>query len=200
MRNTFKNGAVGTGGRLVRLYAGPDGAAVVGGQFAFWNGSVNSLSANGELISRIDVQSDGSANHVANPSSSSNAVSAMAPGYQAQSAQMQSPLVDFSAPWEIAVVMQSAAETAVTITGATWSGGVATYTTSAAHTLAVGDKDVISGITPSGYNGTLIVSAVGSSTTFSVPMAADPGAYTSGGQSSRISNMISQSYVLELVG
>jgi hypothetical protein len=77
---------------------------------------------------------------------------------------------------------------------------VATYTTSANHTLAVGDKDVISGITPSGYNGTFIVSAVGSPTTFSVPMAANPGTYTSGGSSSRISNVISQSYELALVG
>jgi hypothetical protein len=108
---------------------------------------------------------------------------------------------DFSAPWSAYIYATSAAETAVTITGATWSAGVATYTTSVAHTLAVGDKDVVSGITPSGYNGTFIVSAVGSPTTFSVPMAVDPGTWVSGpGSSSRISNMILQSYVLELIG
>lgn len=108
------------------------------------------------------------------------------------------PTVDFSLPWYANVSMISVAENPITITGATWSGGFATYTTSAPHTLAVADKDVISGITPSGWNTTAIVSAVGSSTTFSVPMAVDPGAYTSGGQSSRISNMESQSYVLTL--
>jgi hypothetical protein len=111
------------------------------------------------------------------------------------------PAVDFSAPWEFDFFATSTAETPVTITGATWANGVATYTTSAQHTLAVGDKDVVSGITPSGYNGTFIVSAVGSPTTFSVPMPVNPGTWVSGpGSSSRISNMILQSYVLELIG
>ena len=108
--------------------------------------------------------------------------------------------VDFSQPWTHTIWLQSAAETAVTITGATWSGGVATYATSAPHTLAVADKTVVSGVTPAGWNTTAIVSVVPDTTHFSVPMVADPGAYTSGGQSSRISNTISQSYVLELVG
>ena len=83
---------------------------------------------------------------------------------------------------------------------ATWAGEIATINTSAAHTLAVGDKTVIASVTPSGYNDTFIVASVPTTTQFTVAMAADPGTYTSGGTSSRISNMISQSYVLELVG
>ena len=110
------------------------------------------------------------------------------------------PTVDFSAAWSADIRLFSVAETAITITGATWSAGVATYTTSAPHTLAVADKTVVSGITPSGWNTTAIVSAVGSSTTFSVPMAVDPGAYTSGGSSARTSNMESQSWILTLEG
>ena len=98
--------------------------------------------------------------------------------------------------------MQSAAETAVNISSATWAGGIATFNTAAAHTLAVGDKTVTAGVTPSGYNipAGAIVLSVPTTTQFTVALAADPGAYTSGGTSSRISNMISQSYVLELVG
>ena len=110
--------------------------------------------------------------------------------------------IDFSAPWSAIVELLSAAETAVNISSATWAGGIATFNTSAPHTLAVGDKTVIAGVTPSGWNipdGAIVLS-VPTTTQFTVAMAADPGAYTSGGTSSRISNMISQSYVLELVG
>ena len=93
------------------------------------------------------------------------------------------------------------AETAVNITAASWAAGVATYGATA-HTLAVGDKTVIAGITPSGYNIAAggIVTVVVDANNFKIAVAADPGAYTSGGTSSRISNMVSQSYVLELIG
>ena len=61
---------------------------------------------------------------------------------------------------------------------------------------------MIAGITPSGYNIAAggIVTVVVDANNFKIAVAADPGAYTSGGTSSRISNMISQSYVLELIG
>jgi hypothetical protein len=110
--------------------------------------------------------------------------------------------VDFSQQWWVDILMQSAAETAVNISSATWSGGIATFNTAAEHTLAVGDKTVIASVTPSGWNipaGASVLS-VPTTTSFTVAMAADPGAYTSGGTSSRISNMISQSYVLTLNG
>jgi hypothetical protein len=78
--------------------------------------------------------------------------------------------------------------------------GVATYNTSAVHTLAVGDKTTIAGVSLAGYNGVVIVTSVPTTTQFTVAMPANPGGSGTGGTSSRISNMISQSYVLELVG
>jgi hypothetical protein len=149
----------------------------------------SAINANARFSTVLDVLSDTSAVHRGGLVSFYSFTHAV---------PRKDPTVDFSLPWYADISMISVAETAITITGATWSAGVATYTTSAPHTLAVADKTVVSGITPSGWNTTEIVSAVGSSTTFSVPMAADPGAYTSGGQSSRISNMESQSYVLTL--
>ena len=109
--------------------------------------------------------------------------------------------VNFSLPWYIDIQMASAAETAVNIASATWAAGVATFNTSAVHTLVTGDKTVIASVSPSGWNiaAGAIVTQIDADT-FTVPMAADPGAYVSGGTSSRISNMISQSYVLTLKG
>ncbi len=75
----------------------------------------------------------------------------------------------------------------VTITGVTWSGGVATYTASG-HGFTNpnrGDQRrsaFIQGITPSGYNfadGTIIT--VVDENTFTVAIESDPGAYSSGG-------------------
>jgi hypothetical protein len=50
--------------------------------------------------------------------------------------------------------------------------GVATLTTSQAHNLAVGDSVVVAGVQDGSFNGTFIVTAVGSQTTFSY---ANPG-------------------------
>jgi hypothetical protein len=108
--------------------------------------------------------------------------------------------IDFSAPWTTQINGQSANETAITITGATWSGGFATYTTNVAHNYAVADKTTVADISPSGWNGVFVMDAIPSSTQFRVPMAADPGAYVSGGTSSRISNLRILSYVMELCG
>ena len=60
--------------------------------------------------------------------------------------------------------------TARTLSAASWSGGTATYTTSSAHRLAPGDEVTVSGVSPSGYNITGIVTATGSSTTFSISL------------------------------
>ena len=67
-----------------------------------------------------------------------------------------------------------------TITGATWSGGVATFTTSATHDMLVGQPVTITGVSPSGYNCVDQFITDLTATTFKVAMA-DPGAYTSGG-------------------
>jgi hypothetical protein len=107
--------------------------------------------------------------------------------------------VDFSADWTTQINGQSVNETAITITGATWSAGVATYTATA-HTLAVGDKTTIASVTPSGYNQVGIVTEVPNANSFKMALGADPGAYTSGGTSSRISNLRILSYVMELWG
>ena len=199
----FANGAIGTGTRLLRPWVGPVGSIVVSGQFGYWQYGANSIGANGEIISRLDVLADASANHIATPSSNSSSV-AVNRGYQAQIATSfpQTPLVNFAQAWGIALRMQSAAETAVNITSASWAAGIATYGTSEVHTLAVGDKTVIAGVTPSGYNvaAGAIVLSVPTTTSLTVAIASDPGAYTSGGTSSRISNMISQSFVLSLLG
>lgn len=67
-----------------------------------------------------------------------------------------------------------------TITGATWSGGVATFTTSATHDMLVGQPATVTGVTPSGYNCVDQFITDQTDTTFSIAMT-DPGAYTSGG-------------------
>ena len=67
-----------------------------------------------------------------------------------------------------------------TISAASWSGGIATFTTTAAHPLLTGQGAVIEGVTPSGYNTEQKVTVI-DSTHFTMPMASDPGTYTSGG-------------------
>jgi hypothetical protein len=60
------------------------------------------------------------------------------------------------------------------LTAATRSGAVATFTTSITHFLEVGDTVYVTGVTPSGYNGTWTVTAE-TNTTFTATLAADPG-------------------------
>jgi hypothetical protein len=143
-----------------------------------------------ETIASLLVQSDTSANH--RSGGGSQGLGSATSGFN--------PACDFSAPWYFFMAGISQAETAVAISTATWVGGVATYNTSAASTLAVGDKTTIAGVSLAGYNGVVIVASIVDTDTFTVAMASDPGGSGTGGTSSRISNMISQSYVLELVG
>jgi hypothetical protein len=67
-----------------------------------------------------------------------------------------------------------------TITAATWAstnGGTATIT--APNTLQAGDPVVISGVTPTAYNGTYtVVSATSTSFTYALALGSDPGAGT----------------------
>lgn len=67
------------------------------------------------------------------------------------------------------------------VSTASWSGSQATYTTSAAHGLSVGQAVTVSGVTPSGYNATGEVNQVPGSTQLRLYVAANPGAYSSGG-------------------
>lgn len=72
----------------------------------------------------------------------------------------------------------------LSITGATWATGNATFTTSAAHGIGPGTQVSISGITPVGYNGTFTAGAGTTGSTIIVPMATNPGTYASGGSAS----------------
>jgi len=55
-----------------------------------------------------------------------------------------------------------------TINNITTSDGSATYTTAAAHGFAVGDSVVTAGLSPAGFNGTFTITAVPSTTSFTV--------------------------------
>jgi YD repeat-containing protein len=64
------------------------------------------------------------------------------------------------------------------VTNATWSSNTATITV--ANSFNVGQKAAVAGISPSGYNGTVTVTAA-SSTSFSYALGTNPGTYSSGG-------------------
>lgn len=72
------------------------------------------------------------------------------------------------------------------VSGATWTGGVATYTTSTAHGYTSGDLVKTASVTPSGYNVTGIATVTGAST-FTIPVAVDPGAFSVAGTVARYS-------------
>ena len=57
-----------------------------------------------------------------------------------------------------------------------WAASVATVTTTTAHGLSVGNTVTVAGFTPSGYNGTVTVATVPSTTTFTYALATNPGA------------------------
>jgi hypothetical protein len=64
------------------------------------------------------------------------------------------------------------AGTATNITATTWStAGTVTANTAAAHGLAIGQTVYVSGVTPTGYNGTYAVTSVPSSTRFTYALA-----------------------------
>jgi hypothetical protein len=71
-----------------------------------------------------------------------------------------------------AAQIASGAKTLTAITNAT----TAVCTTSAAHGFGVGDVVTIAGVTPAGYNGSWAITAVGSTTTFSIYVGTALGA------------------------
>ena len=91
------------------------------------------------------------------------------------------------APGETALLTQlsdlsSILTGSVTIDTITWSTGVVTVTTLDAHGIPSGDTIpvIISGCTPTGYNGTFAATYV-SSTSFTYPLAVNPGLITTEG-------------------
>lgn len=75
---------------------------------------------------------------------------------------------------------------ASTVSGATWTTGVATITTAANHGISPGDTfsitGIVSGTIPAGFNGTFIAlpGTTGTSLVYAVP-GSTPGSYVSGG-------------------
>lgn len=67
-----------------------------------------------------------------------------------------------------------------TVTNAVWSGGTVTLTVSGMGTNPFIGEFTVSGITPSGYNGTYIMTG-SSTTTVKYALASSPGTYSSGG-------------------
>lgn len=81
-------------------------------------------------------------------------------------------IYDGSAWFKVATT--STAQTISTITRGGTGNLTATLTTASAHGLATGNRVTISGASPSGFNGTFVITVTGS-TTFTYTMAADPG-------------------------
>jgi hypothetical protein len=72
------------------------------------------------------------------------------------------------------------ASTSIAVTGASWSAGIATLTFSTSFPFQPGTTVVVSGVSPSGYNGTYVLTTGGSGS-ISYAIASNPGAYVSGG-------------------
>lgn len=84
----------------------------------------------------------------------------------------------------LGVSEKAASGTTAAITAATWATGTATYT-STGHGFITGDVIDITGVTPSGYNGTsLTITDVPDANSFEVAIVSNPGTYTSGGLAS----------------
>lgn len=77
-------------------------------------------------------------------------------------------------------VVTAQAQSSATISAATWSANVITFTTGT-HNLVPGQIVTVTGVTPVGYNGTYVVISTPLATTFTVANITNPGAYTSGG-------------------
>ncbi len=75
----------------------------------------------------------------------------------------------------------------VAVSGITWAGGTATATTASPHGFVVGQAVLVSGLSPAGYNGTVAVTAIPSTTQFSFALAASPGPFVAPGQAKAVS-------------
>ena len=184
----FQHGGVGTGSRIAEMRIGSGAAR---NAMARSTSTTTGGPYGARFSAALDVLADTNAQHNAGYSSPNS--------FGIDMAQFI-PSVNFSQAWSADIFLTSVNETAVNISSAVWGSGAAVFNTTAAHTLAVGDKVTIAGVTPSGYNGVFVVLGITDADTFSVTMAVNPGTYTSGGTSSRISNMVSRSYVLSWIG
>jgi len=65
--------------------------------------------------------------------------------------------------------------------GTAWSGGAITFVTATNHGLVTGNTVTVTGVVPSGYNGSYTVTGTPTSNTFTVAPSSDPGRWESGG-------------------
>ena len=188
-------GAVGTGQRRLFATIGntPQAAASSVSSLGGADVANNSITAGFHTSTQFNAANDAAGPHP------SGLVYNTPFGIDASINSLYQLTVNLSQPWYITAIGQSAAETAVNITSATWVSGVVTFGATA-HTLAVGDKTTVANVTPTGYNGVYVVTEVPDANTFKAALVANPGAYTSGGTSSRISNLILRELTVKLEG
>lgn len=100
-----------------------------------------------------------------------------------------SPAGSHTAPSDATSWDLSALETAplntFTVTGASWSGGIATLTVASTRGLRVKEEISVTGMNPSGYNTSLAAITALTATTVSYAVAVNPGAFVSGGTITR---------------
>lgn len=103
-----------------------------------------------------------------------------APGLVSLDGGLISPQVS----WDFAaqqLIPYNAAYPANVITAASWAntaGGQVTFTTTTPHTVAVGEYFTITGMTPSGYNGTFLAITGTTGSTLVAALTTDPGSST----------------------
>lgn len=86
--------------------------------------------------------------------------------------------------WDLSA-MQVAPANTFAVTGASWSGGVATVTMASSFGLRVGEEVIVSAVNPTGYNGTVVITEVNAGN-IKYAVASNPGAYVSGGTITRV--------------
>ena len=85
---------------------------------------------------------------------------------------------------------QSVISSSPSLSSGSWTGGVATMTTSSAHGLTTGDVILVDSVNPSGYDYSGAITVV-DSTTFTYDLAADPGGPATGGVIQVFANVLS---------
>lgn len=87
--------------------------------------------------------------------------------------------------WDL-TSLQTAPANTFSVTGATWTLGVATYTVASTLGLRVGEEVSVTGMTPAGYNVTRAPITTLAATTVSIAIPANPGAFSVGGTITRL--------------
>ena len=85
----------------------------------------------------------------------------------------------YSAGSTFSVLVSTSLSQTETITGASWSTSVVTFTFSGSDVIAVGSSFMVSGLSPSGYNGSYAATVSGAGTVSAV-LTSNPGVYVSG--------------------